>query len=172
MNSIDRAKFPLLPSFLHSLKILFDFINLDLDFEQTHSTYRLHTLNRLVLTPTHRLLKKNLARMALFPAASKQFTTPAPTRSAREACWEHRDVYFGCLDKESVAVPGQEDKDGKCAKEREIYGKECAASWVCCLVPMSSSVVCGDVQEWSRRVEHEMESSSLTFGRRRLAPTG
>jgi cytochrome c oxidase assembly factor 6 len=68
--------------------------------------------------------------MALFPSSSQQTTTPAPTRSAREACWEHRDVYFGCLDKESVAVPGQEDKDGKCAKEREIYGKECAASWV------------------------------------------
>lgn len=68
--------------------------------------------------------------MALFPSSSQQTSTPAPTREARQACWEHRDVYFGCLDKESVAVPGQEGIESKCANEREIYGKECAASWV------------------------------------------
>lgn len=66
--------------------------------------------------------------MALFPSTTKQTASLAPTRAAREACQAHRDVYFGCLDLVK-ALPGQE-KPAECAEEREIYGKECAASWV------------------------------------------
>ena len=75
----------------------------------------------------------------LFPSSSTQTQVPAPSRSARESCWEHRDIYFACLDKSNVAIPGEELKAGQgrkeagedhCRKEREVYGKECAASWV------------------------------------------
>ncbi|BGP15742.1 hypothetical protein JCM10213_007963 [Rhodosporidiobolus nylandii] len=55
-------------------------------------------------------------------------TSAAPDRSARAQCWTARDVYFGCLDKNGVPVPGQED--GKCKKEDGEYRGKCAASWV------------------------------------------
>ena len=77
----------------------------------------------------------------LFPSSATQTQIPAPSRSARESCWEHRDIYFACLDKSNIAIPGEETKVGgaakgqaeredHCRKEREVYGKECAASWV------------------------------------------
>ncbi|GAA6013492.1 hypothetical protein JCM11491_006099 [Sporobolomyces phaffii] len=52
----------------------------------------------------------------------------APSRSERKACWDSRDLYFSCLDKQSVSVPGQEGD--KCAKEDGAYRDKCAASWV------------------------------------------
>ncbi|GAA5885810.1 hypothetical protein JCM6882_007569 [Rhodosporidiobolus microsporus] len=52
----------------------------------------------------------------------------APDRSARAQCWSSRDAYFGCLDKNAVQVPGQED--GKCGGEDAEYRGKCAASWV------------------------------------------
>jgi hypothetical protein len=54
---------------------------------------------------------------------------PVPDRSAREQCWASRDAYFGCLDKKSVQVPGQESA-GSCQKENDKYKQHCAASWV------------------------------------------
>lgn len=77
--------------------------------------------------------------MAVFPSSASQLTTPAPSRSARESCWEHRDIYFACLDKEKVIVPGTEPVESLCKKEKEIYGKECAASWVRPPLPRASS---------------------------------
>lgn len=78
--------------------------------------------------------------LMLFPTSTTQTTVPAPTRSARESCWEHRDTYFACLDRHNIVVPGQEAAGAKsgaaqagadeCEKERSVYGAECAASWV------------------------------------------
>ncbi|KAH8923824.1 hypothetical protein BT69DRAFT_1241778 [Atractiella rhizophila] len=59
------------------------------------------------------------------------FSSPAPaenTRTTREACWEGRDAYFGCLDKNNVLKPG--DEKGACKADRAVYEKNCAKSWV------------------------------------------
>lgn len=66
--------------------------------------------------------------MGLF-SSSTPAEAGAPTRSARQVCWTARDAYFGCLEGNAVNVPGQEEK-GVCKKEKEAYGKGCAASWV------------------------------------------
>ncbi|GAA5849833.1 hypothetical protein JCM8547_000580 [Rhodosporidiobolus lusitaniae] len=52
----------------------------------------------------------------------------APDRSARAQCWDSRDAYFACLDRNGVQVPGQED--GKCKREDGEYRGKCAGSWV------------------------------------------
>ena len=57
----------------------------------------------------------------------------APSRSERKACWDSRDLYFGCLDKNSIPVPGQEGD--KCKKEDGEYRDKCAASWVSESIP-------------------------------------
>ncbi|GAA5830847.1 hypothetical protein JCM11251_001096 [Rhodosporidiobolus azoricus] len=65
-------------------------------------------------------------------SASSSATAPqegtAPDRSARAQCWDSRDRYFGCLEKNGVQVPGQEE--GKCTQEDGDYRAKCAASWV------------------------------------------
>lgn len=58
-------------------------------------------------------------------AKSTSEPAPAPTRSERQACWEHRDLYFGCLTKNKVAIPPGTDMSdgrgpiGKAAKEEQ-----------------------------------------------------
>lgn len=52
----------------------------------------------------------------------------APDRSQRSQCWESRDAYFACLDKNGVQVPGQEGE--ACKKENNEYKGKCAGSWV------------------------------------------
>jgi cytochrome c oxidase assembly factor 6 len=56
----------------------------------------------------------------------------APNREERKACWESRDLYFGCLDKNGVLVAGQADAGGKrvCEAERKGYEGSCSKSWV------------------------------------------
>ncbi|KAJ8294916.1 Cytochrome c oxidase subunit 6B-like protein new16 [Rhodotorula toruloides] len=51
----------------------------------------------------------------------------APDRSQRSQCWESRDAYFACLDKNGVQVPGQEGE--ACKKENNEYKGKCAGSW-------------------------------------------
>lgn len=59
-------------------------------------------------------------------------SAPAPNREERKRCWESRDAYFRCLDREKVIVPGREGK--ACASENKVYEKNCAASWVSSLL--------------------------------------
>jgi len=49
-------------------------------------------------------------------------------RDERQKCWEGRDLYFSCLDRLDVVVPGQEGK--QCRKEKGVYDKNCAKSWI------------------------------------------
>ncbi|GEM07585.1 cytochromec oxidase, subunit VIb [Rhodotorula toruloides] len=51
----------------------------------------------------------------------------APDRSQRSQCWESRDAYFACLDKNGVQVPGQEGEG--CKTENDMYKGKCAGSW-------------------------------------------
>ncbi|CAO1624033.1 unnamed protein product [Parajaminaea phylloscopi] len=77
-----------------------------------------------------------------------------PTRSARKACWDHRDAYFACLSKHDVVIPPGTDatsapgdrtsplsaanvakrdeqrRSDPCKQEREGYERDCAKSWV------------------------------------------
>ena len=55
-------------------------------------------------------------------------------RNERKACWEARDIYFGCLDKNNIldAVKDGEEAKNKCPKEDDLFEKDCATSWVCC----------------------------------------
>ncbi|WRT65874.1 uncharacterized protein IL334_002825 [Kwoniella shivajii] len=63
---------------------------------------------------------------------------PAPTREERNACWQSRDLYFGCLEKNKVLQAGDEiikDSNGKevsrvCGGERELYERDCGKSWI------------------------------------------
>jgi len=65
----------------------------------------------------------------------------APDRSARAVCWEGRDAFFACLDREGIidSVRNSEKANKACAPELEAFEKACASSWVCSsLLPVSS----------------------------------
>ena len=56
---------------------------------------------------------------------------PAPNRSERAHCWEQRDQYFSCLDKNGIQQSGgPPGSEGSCKKERAGYEGACARSWV------------------------------------------
>ncbi|KAF8526213.1 cytochrome oxidase c subunit VIb-domain-containing protein [Hysterangium stoloniferum] len=52
----------------------------------------------------------------------------APDRSQRQVCWDARDCYYACLDKNSVLKPGEERN--VCTKEKKSYEGNCAKSWI------------------------------------------
>ena len=53
-------------------------------------------------------------------------------RNERQACWDGRDAYFSCLDRNGIidAVKNDGEARRKCGKESEVYERDCAASWV------------------------------------------
>lgn len=57
----------------------------------------------------------------------------APDRSARAHCWEGRDAFFKCLDRNNVVDSVKDDAKARaeCGKELEGFEKNCASSWVC-----------------------------------------
>lgn len=63
---------------------------------------------------------------------SSDGTPIAPDRSERAKCWEARDAYFACLDKNSIVDSIiEKDKAGKaCASEGRGFETNCASSWV------------------------------------------
>lgn len=71
------------------------------------------------------------------PATSEDATSLDGTykplkRNERKACWESRDIYFGCLDRNDIldAVKDADAAGKKCSKESELFEKDCATSWV------------------------------------------
>ncbi|KAH7884827.1 cytochrome oxidase c subunit VIb-domain-containing protein [Phlebopus sp. FC_14] len=52
----------------------------------------------------------------------------AATRQDRKQCWDSRDAYFDCLDREGVLEAGQEGN--ACAKSKSRYEDHCAKSWI------------------------------------------
>ena len=70
-------------------------------------------------TPTH-------------PKISLDGTPEAPDRSARAHCWESRDAYFACLDKNSIVDSLRDPKLAreKCGSETQGFERDCATSWV------------------------------------------
>lgn len=56
----------------------------------------------------------------------------APDRSQRSQCWEARDAYFKCLDKNEIidSITENDKAEKSCGKEAKGFEKNCATSWV------------------------------------------
>lgn len=56
----------------------------------------------------------------------------APDRSSRAHCWEMRDEFFRCLDRNDILDSVKEDEKARkaCAPELKEFEKACASSWV------------------------------------------
>jgi cytochrome c oxidase assembly factor 6 len=68
----------------------------------------------------------------------------APDRTKRAHCWEARDAYFGCLDKNNIidSVKRGEEADKLCPDETVKFDQNCATSWVrSCSSTSSSSAI-------------------------------
>jgi cytochrome c oxidase assembly factor 6 len=66
------------------------------------------------------------------PKISADGTPIAPNRTERAKCWEGRDGYFRCLDKNNIidAVKDEKLAEEKCAPESREFERTCATSWV------------------------------------------
>jgi cytochrome c oxidase assembly factor 6 len=59
-----------------------------------------------------------------------------PSRSTRAKCYEARDAFFECLDRNNI-LDSINTKDGRdaakkaCSQEDVVFEKDCAHSWVC-----------------------------------------
>lgn len=83
--------------------------------------------------------------MGLFGSSSpKENVTVAPgttadggyapmKREERKKCWEARDAYFGCLDRNNIldSIKEADSATKACPKEEQLYEQDCATSWVC-----------------------------------------
>lgn len=56
----------------------------------------------------------------------------APDRTSRARCWEGRDHFFACLDRNDILDGIKNDKEArqKCAKEVAEFEEACSKSWV------------------------------------------
>ena len=56
----------------------------------------------------------------------------APDRSARALCWEGRDAFFQCLDRNGIVDSIRHDEKARkaCPKELQAFEKSCVDSWV------------------------------------------
>ncbi|KAI4852280.1 hypothetical protein E4T44_01587 [Aureobasidium sp. EXF-8845] len=66
------------------------------------------------------------------PKATEDGGFIAPDRTKRAHCWEARDAYFGCLDKNNIidSVKRGEEADKLCPDETVKFDQNCATSWV------------------------------------------
>lgn len=81
-------------------------------------------------------------KMGLFTTSAPSLPAPkltpdgapiAPDRTQRAKCWEARDAYFSCLDKNSIIDSLGADKakaDKACSSEGRGFEGNCASSWV------------------------------------------
>ncbi|KAJ5240145.1 Cytochrome c oxidase assembly factor 6 [Penicillium chermesinum] len=56
----------------------------------------------------------------------------APDRSSRARCWEARDLFFSCLDRNDILDGIKNDKEArqKCGKEVAEFEAACSQTWV------------------------------------------
>ena len=66
------------------------------------------------------------------PKISVDGTPIAPDRSQRAKCWEARDAYFRCLDKNEIvdSISEKDKAERACAVDGRGFEASCAASWV------------------------------------------
>ncbi|KAI4225111.1 MAG: hypothetical protein L6R36_004168 [Xanthoria steineri] len=64
------------------------------------------------------------------PSADGAFI--APDRTSRAKCYEARDAFFHCLDKNGIldAIKDQEKARQGCGDVEKAFGRDCAGSWV------------------------------------------
>ena len=70
------------------------------------------------------------------PEPSKDGGFIAPDRSARQQCWEGRDAFFQCLDRNGIIDSVKEDAKTRkaCAPELQAFEGARAESWVCSIM--------------------------------------
>ncbi|KAF4556119.1 Cytochrome c oxidase subunit 6B new16-like protein [Elsinoe fawcettii] len=56
----------------------------------------------------------------------------APDRNARALCWEARDSFFECLEKNGIvdSVKNHEKAEKACSPQLRQFEQDCASSWV------------------------------------------
>ncbi|KAF3763088.1 hypothetical protein M406DRAFT_340768 [Cryphonectria parasitica EP155] len=56
----------------------------------------------------------------------------APDRTERKRCWESRDAYFACLDRNGILDALKDEKDAarSCGTEAVGFERDCAREWV------------------------------------------
>ncbi|KAI9843579.1 MAG: hypothetical protein M1837_006256 [Sclerophora amabilis] len=66
------------------------------------------------------------------PRVSADGKPEAPDRSQRAHCWEARDGFFKCLDRNNIidSIKEKEVADERCRGEGQQFEKNCASSWV------------------------------------------
>ena len=66
------------------------------------------------------------------PKASTDGGFIAPDRSARQQCWDGRDGFFACLERNGIVDSVKEDEKARkaCAPELKEFERVCASSWV------------------------------------------
>ncbi len=66
------------------------------------------------------------------PKASADGAFQAPNRTERAHCWEARDAFFQCLDRNSIidSIKDRDQAGDKCRKESQAFERDCASSWV------------------------------------------
>lgn len=64
------------------------------------------------------------------PSADGAFI--APDRTSRAKCYEARDAFFQCLDKNGIldAIKDEEKARIECGNVEKAFGRDCAGSWV------------------------------------------
>ena len=67
------------------------------------------------------------------PKISSDGAPIAPDRTQRARCWEHRDAYFTCLEKNDIvdAIKEKDKAAKECSVEEGRFAANCASSWVC-----------------------------------------
>lgn len=106
-----------------------------------------HLILSLVFSPNNSPLQpKYHAVMAWLPAwgsTTKPEGAPSsdsikseeyrpPGRQTRAKCWDSRDVFNECLNRNNIldAIKDKEAADKACGKESDLFEKNCASSWV------------------------------------------
>ncbi|KAK6527993.1 hypothetical protein TWF281_009252 [Arthrobotrys megalospora] len=58
--------------------------------------------------------------------------TTAPDRSERAKCWESRDLFFSCLDKNDIldSIKDSDAANKECGAQLKGFERDCASSWV------------------------------------------
>ncbi|OCK99506.1 uncharacterized protein K441DRAFT_627875 [Cenococcum geophilum 1.58] len=66
------------------------------------------------------------------PKPSSDGAFEAPSRSDRALCWEARDAFFECLDRNDIldSIKDRDAAEKACGKLDQEFQRNCAGSWV------------------------------------------
>jgi len=66
------------------------------------------------------------------PKPSSDGAFEAPNRSARTVCWEARDGFFACLERNNIidSIKESDAAAKACRTESAVFERDCASSWV------------------------------------------